>query len=283
MIVVTLICVWLGMEKARVLRQSRVAATVRGLGGDVFLGYRFDPQYPKDFSPKTVPVWLTNLVGEEYFLTVVTVNFTKDGSVPLDSRFEPHASRATDESLSLLHDTPDVRELLLSGNSQLTDECLVHAAGLRQLRVLTLNDTHVKGSGLRHLRRCKNLKYLSLYFTPATDDGLVYLKDLPKLESLELSMTWITDAGLAHLKGLPKLKLLSLRGTDITDAGLSHLASLKSLQQLGIEDTKITDAGLAHIRKLTGLQSLGLNRTLVSNEGYAELQRSLPQCKISGR
>ena len=42
LVVFTLICIWLGVETSRVLRQKRAAATVQSLGGTVFLGYRFD-------------------------------------------------------------------------------------------------------------------------------------------------------------------------------------------------------------------------------------------------
>ena len=44
---------------------------------------------------------------------------------------------------------------------------------------------------------------------------------------------------------------------------------------------KISDAGLADIKALTNLTSLPLSRTKVTAEGVADLQKSLPNCKIS--
>ena len=74
--------------------------------------------------------------------------------------------------------------------------------------------------------------------------------------SLRLS-TSITDAGLVHLKGLPNLQNLSLFGTKVTDAGLVHLKGLMELQELNLGDAKVTDAGVA------------------------DLQKALPNCKIT--
>ena len=67
---------------------------------------------------------------------------------------------------------------------------------------------------------------------------------------------FLSDAELVHLKGLTSLKSLVL-GSDITDAGLVHLKGLTKLQKLFLSSTKVTDAGVA------------------------ELQKALPNCKIS--
>ena len=53
------------------------------------------------------------------------------------------------------------------------------------------------------------------------------------------------------------------------------------LQYLGIDGTKITDAGLVHLKGLTNLQSLHIGGNKVTDAGVADLQKSLPNCKIS--
>jgi hypothetical protein len=257
LILVTVICVWMGIEKSRVLKQDRVATEVRELGGNVFLGYRFDPSgKPKEFSKRSVPAWVTSVIDEKYFLTVVTVNFDNDFGNRPSERSKAHGSQATDEGLVLLKDVPNVTELLLAGNNQLTDGCLRHAAGLRRLRVITLNQTSVVGPGLAFIRASQNLEGLALNDTPLTDEGMVYLSDLPKLEWLFLGDTAITDKGLPYLVSLKSLRNLALGGTNVTDKGLKYLAELK------------------------GLTRLSLQRTAVTKDGCAELQRSLPTCKI---
>ena len=67
----------------------------------------------------------------------------------------------------------------------------------------------------------------------------------------------ITDGDLVHLKGLIDLKILYLGATQITDAGLVHLKGMTQLERLDLSETQVTDAGVA------------------------ELQKAIPNCKIS--
>jgi Leucine-rich repeat (LRR) protein len=60
-----------------------------------------------------------------------------------------------------------------------------------------------------------------------------------------------------------------------------HLKGLSNLQKLYLRSTKITDAGLVHLKGLTKLQTLVLSETKVTEAGVAELQKALPNCKIS--
>ncbi len=257
LVLVTVACVVLGIEKARLLRQQRAVARVRAMKGDVFFGYRFDSVgRPKEFSNRVVPNWLTNLIGEECFLTVVTVNFDNDwGDRPSDPA-AAHASDVTDESLELLDDVPSVTELPLAGNNQLTDAFLVHVRRLKYLRVLTLDQTSVAGPGLAHIGSLANLEGLTLNNTPLTDEGLAHLRNLPKLESLQLS------------------------GTLISDDGVLKLASLNSLRGLQLNHTKITDRSLIPLKKMHWLTRLSLSDTYITQEGMAELRLALPNCQI---
>ena len=92
----------------------------------------------------------------------------------------------------------------------------------------------------------------------------------------------ITDAGLAHLNGLVKLETLTIYfATQITDAGLAHLKGLTQLQSLNLSFTKISDAGLAHLKGLANLKKCNLLGTKITAAGVADLQKALPNCKIS--
>ena len=258
LILVAVLCIWFSYEKNRVTKQARITAQVRDLGGDVFFGYRFDSSgKPTAFSKRKVPGWITDLVGEDFFLTDVTINFDNEfGKRPKD-RSKAIGSQVTNEALSLLDDVRDVTSLLLASNPQLTDECLAHVDHLKQLRVLRLNQTNVTGSGLRHIQSLRNLEGLTLSDTPLTDEGLVYLK------------------------GLSRLEWLRLGDTEITDEGLSHLSSLSSLEALELYNTKITDQGLKYLRNLKGLKRLSLRGTATTAEGRQNLQEAIPTCTIS--
>ncbi|MEO2021815.1 MAG: hypothetical protein ABGX05_08295 [Pirellulaceae bacterium] len=60
--------------------------------------------------------------------------------------------------------------------------------------------------------------------------------------------------------------------------GKDENGNVVSLSLIG---TKITDAGLVHLKRLTKLQRLGLEFTKVTDAGVADLQKALPNCKIS--
>jgi hypothetical protein len=60
-----------------------------------------------------------------------------------------------------------------------------------------------------------------------------------------------------------------------------HLTGLMSLRSLRLPRTTISDAGLTHLRGLTNLERLSLEGTQVTDAGVAELQKALPDCKIS--
>jgi hypothetical protein len=93
--------------------------------------------------------------------------------------------------------------------------------------------------------------------------------------------TQITDADLEHLKGLTMLQELQLWGTQITDAGLEHLKGLAQLKKLDLQNTEVTDAGLVHLKGLTNLESLDISKTNVTDAGIKDLQKALPNLKIT--
>lgn len=98
---------------------------------------------------------------------------------------------------------------------------------------------------------------IDFFSTPIDDADLEVLRSFPDLQSLGLTSTKVTDAGLEHLVGLKKLRTLSLGFTNITDAGLITLAKLPALQDVDLLQTKVTSASLK------------------------ELQKALPQLKVS--
>ncbi|NQU23551.1 MAG: M48 family metalloprotease, partial [Candidatus Nealsonbacteria bacterium] len=114
-----------------------------------------------------------------------------------------------------------------------------------------------------------------------TDAWLVPLKGMTELRMLSLARTHITDAGLVHLRGLTDLRELRLQNTRIGDAGLAHLSGLTKLEWLELTGTQVSNTGLMHLKGLTNLKSLFLGETQVTDEGIGNLQKALPNCKIT--
>lgn len=123
----------------------------------------------------------------------------------------------------------------------LTDEGLVHLAGLKKVVNLHLGGTQVTDAGLVHLKGLSSLRRLHLENTGVGDGGLVYLKGLANLEYLNLYASKVTDEGLEHLVGLKKLRRLYLWQTEVTDEGADKLR--KALADLTVN----TGADLASI------------------------------------
>jgi hypothetical protein len=105
-----------------------------------------------------------------------------------------------------------------------------------------------------------------------------------------VNVTWVWldgprvgDAGLEQLKALPQLQVLDLHHTKVTDAGLVHLKGLTQLKVLYLSDTRVTDAGLEHLKRLANLQDLDLSDTKVTSAGVRDLQKALPNAKITWR
>ncbi len=123
-------------------------------------------------------------------------------------------------------------------------------------------DFHLQGDGLTdeglvHLAGLKKVVNLHLGGTQLTDAGLVHLKGLSSLRRLHLENTGVGDTGLVHLKGLTNLEYLNLYATKVSDDGLGHLVGLKKLRRLYLWQTEVTDEGADKLRK--ALSDLNLN------------------------
>ena len=158
---------------------------------------------------------------------------------------------------------------------------LDHVVHLKQIEQLELWESSVNDARLADLEGLTRLRSLGLHKTRVGDKGLANLKGLPALRLLGLNRSAVTDAGLAHLEDRTDLEALALRETAITDAGLVHLKGLINLKRLFLGGTQITDAGLVHLRGLKRLQLLEVGNTRVTDTAVRELQRALPNLKIS--
>ena len=139
----------------------------------------------------------------------------------------------THEILLTLPQFPELQWLNLD-DADLTDEDLLQLADLRNLEILALANTRLRGPGLRHLFKPSKLRQLVLSKTDIDDSALEIVASMTSLESVWLDGTRITNAGLKHLEKLPKLRGLSCSNTEVTEIGLDDL--LKSHPELSVTD-----------------------------------------------
>ena len=102
MLVVTLICVWLGITVKRAREQRSAVEAIQKLGGDVYYEHQFinsnDPPGPE---------WLRQLIGDEYFFSVAIARL--------------YGSKVNDTSLASIKRLTDLKWLELH-DTHVTDE-----------------------------------------------------------------------------------------------------------------------------------------------------------------
>jgi hypothetical protein len=203
LIVVTAICIWLGLQVNAARRQKEVVAAIDTGGGLVYFDYEMtlgtnsrSVVDPKASPPG--PVWLREFLGEDYFRTAKGVSL----GLPIRESCFAQVARL-----------PEL-ELLASFNTQIIDS----ASGTKR---------SVQDSDLAIIDGLTRLRYLAFHDwkgeSRITDAGLIHIQNLTDLENLELTNTRVTDAAVQYLRRLTKLKYLDLQGTLVTADGIHEL------------------------------------------------------------
>ena len=74
LVIVTLICVWLGWEFSSARKQKQAVEAIRAIGGNAFYDYQVDAD-GNPINPHPDPGWLAKLFGMDYVHNVVCVEF----------------------------------------------------------------------------------------------------------------------------------------------------------------------------------------------------------------
>jgi len=193
---------------------------------------------------------------------------------------------------------PNLIELDLSSNTNLTGAALKHVAGLAKLERLTLLQNRFNDLNTRRLSKLPQLRSIDLRGNmEAGDMTLEVIGKLPQLTALKHRSTAVTDAGLAGLAESKTLESLLMQDFVITNESGPHLAKLEKLSSLevfrcqgfgtdgvlalaGLPLTRLTlrdlpdvgDASLEVLEKLPGLKRLYLHELAnVGDEGLRHL------------
>jgi hypothetical protein len=176
-------CSWLSWEMKKAGEQKEAAQEIRKLA----LGYvEYDHAGQQAGNPRVVPpglAWLWNLLGEDFFATIVRVR----------------TFFVTDAFLGRMKGLTQIEWLVLSG-SGVSDAGLDDLKGLTKLRTLSLNCGEVTNTGLEHLAGLAKLQTLVLHSARISDAGLRHLKGLTQLQELGLRGTNVTDEGVKRLQ-----------------------------------------------------------------------------------
>ncbi len=141
-----------------------------------------------------------------------------------------------DKSVELIVKSfPNLIELDLSSNTNMTNGVVKILSELGKLQRLTLVQNQVNDIGARRLEKLKELRTLDLRGNmEAGDMALEVIAELPKLAAFKHRSTAVNDAGMEYLSKNQTLDSLLIQDFQITDQSGPHLAKLGKLTQLAV-------------------------------------------------
>ena len=213
--------VWLSWLVPRVQEQARVVDWARRSGVTVSYAYQLDSKgnFSNAMSPP-VPKWLINLIGVDYFSSIVMLNI-ENSSV---------------RDISMISSLGNLRECRVSA-CEITD--LSPFKNLTNLQRLTIRFCPV--SDLGPISGMKNLRHLSLFNTEVTDVSAI--RELTRLESI--SMGKIENIDLSPLRRHPSLVSIDISRSKIENA--SALKTITTLKSLNVEGAAISTIQIREI------------------------------------
>ena len=130
---------------------------------------------------------------------------------------------------------PNLIDLDLSSNTNMTSGVVKIVSGMSQLQRLTLVQNQVNDIGAQRLSKLQELRTLDLRGNmEAGDMALEVVAALPKLTGLKHRSTAVTDSGLEYLSRNQTLESLLMQDFAVTDQSGPHLAKLGKLSQLEV-------------------------------------------------
>ncbi|HEX2476136.1 MAG TPA: hypothetical protein VHK01_15400 [Lacipirellulaceae bacterium] len=282
LVLITLLCVWLGWFMHGVHKQRKAAARLEKHGARLVYFPVFTMPPWNDILPRSVRASLNAALPSDDWrrLTSVTIENVAFQDKDLDIFADlPHLSRLrlpgtsiTDAGLRRLASIKAGNLTLLDlRQTKITDAGLAQVSKLKRLESLFLAGTGITDTGLEHVAKLTDLEYLSLDDTQVTDAGIAQLRSLQMLDDLSLDRTTVTGACLAHLAAIKSLRVLDLRETQVQGEGLVRLAELPKLELLILKGTPISDADLPYLKQLSRVVSLWVAGTQLSAEAIRQL------------
>lgn len=257
LIVVTALCLWLGVVTHGVKQRKDAVERLEKLGAAVFFDYQRNAQGHFDQKlPPPVAGWARRFFGEDYFKKAICLRIWD--------------VRLTDDDLhaiAVLHDL-ETLEFYRCDFSQVDCPPL---AELRELKELLLDQCDLGPTSLAPVSRLTNLAKLKLTDMDVDDAKFPPLAQLASLESLVLEKVPVTGRTFGDLSRLSKLKTLIVSDVPLDDEAMKAIGSLPAPQSLKLLNTSITDAGLACLATRTSITKLQIDRAAITDEGLRKL------------
>lgn len=196
-----------------------------------------------------------------------------------------------DDALAQLVSEP-IEELRLPSQELITAKGFAYMARMPKLKVVIMNEAHLRDDGLQELAKAKKLDKLQIDGTGVTDVGIASLAGT-NISDLTLDRTSLSDEGLKSIAQMKKLNRLLISNTDVTNAGLKAIRHLP-LRILHIESSGVTDEGMRNMpgidvinpltkKRQPTLQRLYLNQCAVTLDGFKSIKTApMEELVVSG-
>ena len=208
LILVTAICVMMGVYVAPAARQYRAVNAVLLLGGSI--GYREDQRSHRfGWSQRTIASFAEHQLLDDLFKTVVEVDLRD--------------TKADDGTCRQLLALPSLETIDLA-DTNVTDEGGTALAVLPHISKLLLDRTRVGDKTLIAFHSLRRLAWIELSETLVTDDGVLDLLSHTQLMVLALDGTRVTDSTVGALASQTRATMLSLKGVDATPELIDELS-----------------------------------------------------------
>jgi Leucine-rich repeat (LRR) protein len=173
---------------------------------------------------------------------------------------------------------PNLTDLDLSSNTNMTNQILKLLVDLKKLQRLTLVQNRFNELNTRQLAKMPELRAIDLRGNmDAGDMTLEIVSKLPKLTALKHRSNVISDSGMEYLSNATELDSLLIQDFKITSQSGMHLAKLKKLTQLEIFRCQAFGSEGVLALKGLGLQRLTLRDLPDVNDQATEVFTDLPK------
>ena len=180
----------------------------------------------------------------------------------------------------IVREFPELIELDLSSNTNLTSGVVKTIGQMSKLQRLTLVQTRINDIGAQRFSTLKELRALDLRGNmEAGDMALEVVGELPKLTAFKHRSTAVTDSGLESLSRNQTIESLLLQDFAITDQSGPHLAKLGKLSQLEVFRCQGFGSDGVLALKGMGLTRLTLRDLPNVDDRAMEVFDELPQLK----
>jgi hypothetical protein len=261
LILLTIVCLWLGWFMTQVQKQRRAVAVLEKYSAAITYSafYQYSPW--SAILPRRLIQWLNGaLSGNDILQRVTGVTIERD---TLD-----------EQDLAVLTDLPYLRYLSLSGPA-VTDASVHHVENLTQLKCFKLIGTNVSDAGLQFVSKLENVESLILTETPFTEAGIKHLRNLKNIDELYLDDTRVTGACLEDLTAIKNLRVLHLNNTHVRGEGIIQFSEMPNLEIVFLKNTPISDADLPFLKQIPSHVLVYLSKTKISREAAQQLPKTM--------